>query len=320
VSLARFAKGFRPSQHHKLAQFGAPHPSAAPLPFAVAYALRGLLGDPFDQGRSSGCVWHALPTLLGLACIAAGTPLLWTPSPWDGYAATRAEETPGTGPLPDAGVEPADAFVVLPRVGIRAMRGPTPDGRNSDIWTAEDIEGIPGAPPPNVSLRPTMRDDEESALDLVTGPVQLSPAAPDFPEQIASRIFSDHVGTIVGLHATPQLENWTAGSPALQDVSGFTGTDGHGMAVTDYRTNASTGLLEFWARSSWGAWGEFGGLWLSRAFLVASTMEAWVVYAKRQAFGAMRVPPAPPTVPATPDAKAEVDRMGTLRPPRLFSR
>jgi hypothetical protein len=277
------SRGYRPSPEHKRRTFSAPHPDALAGAIPPAAALRAFKPPTMDQGRSSACGPHGFAVLAYVACAAAGQPLPFVPSPRVLYADTRSEEQPGDGPLEDSGVSPADLITAAAREGVSAIRAPTPDGRFSDVTTPEDLVSLPGASPPNVALRPTLRDDEESGRMLMIGAQELQPLEPDFARQMAASIAMYRAGVGLGLHATPGFEAWgehPRGGLAYDDYdnASFTHEDGHFVALLDYRTELD-GSLSFWLQNSWGeAWGESdGGIWVSERWLRRSVMEAWRV-------------------------------------------
>lgn len=257
-----FARGFKASPPHRKALLSAPHPSEAAASFPPAASLRSHKPVTFDQGPTPTCVGHAVAALLVVGIEAHGQPLPFIPSPRGIWSEGACLEQGGEGALVPEGIDAVSAVQAIARTGIRPIQAPTPDGRNSDCTSA------------NVFYRPTLAEDELAAKDLVMGPQELQPAAHDFLDQICDAIANDRFGVLVGVHATPAFEAWKEGAPALTDASGFSQDDGHAVALLDYRTSAA-GEREFWLLSSWGLWGEDGGIWVTGSWLVTACIEAW---------------------------------------------
>jgi hypothetical protein len=259
--------GWKPTPEVKARRFGAAHPTAAAAPFPPAFALRSLCDVTTDQNGTSTCYAHCAAWLIALACAAAGKPLPWPfPSPLVIARNTMCEEQPlASGPtLQDVGADLGDVMTALAREGVSAIRALAP-GRYSDVTSA------------NVILRPTLADDEGSALAIVLGPEQLQPTVSDFIAQVATSIANMKCGVDMGVHSTPAFENYRKGDPAISDPTGFSITDGHSVAAADYRTNPTTGELEIWLKSSWGDdFGDDGGAWVTASWLMGGgVMEAW---------------------------------------------
>jgi hypothetical protein len=259
-----FHTGHRTTPEHKARRFGAPHPAMGPAPFPPAASLRRFLPSIFDQGETETCFAHVQSELFYLCLAAQGTGLLWVPSPLAIARNTYCEEqTDPNLPLQDTGADMGDVMTATAREGIRAI-GKLAPGRFSDVT------------PEVIVLRPTLADDELAAKTLVLGPEQLQRSAPDFVPQLATTIANIRCGISVGIHASPAFQRYQAGAPAISDLSGFSETDGHDVAACDYRTNATTGELEFWLRSSWGTFGDEGGAWVTASWLTGGgCLEAW---------------------------------------------
>lgn len=284
----RRGRGFvhHPERYH---HFGAPHPTTAAAPFPLAAALSQFLVRILNQGRTESCGGHGTSQLVFVALAAAGLLAAfgpdYQPSPGLIYKDAQSEEQPGTGELLDNGIDPVDLITALAREGVKAMAlaadgsiALTPDGRMSDLWSADDIAGIPNAPPPNVGLRPTALDDVASRAHLVVGVQLLNPAEADFEDQVCDSIANDKAPVGVGIHATAAFEAWgdsyADGKPPFADITGFSQTDGHWVGVFDYRTEAD-GSRSFWILNSWGKWGTpNGGIWVTGTWLRAACMVA----------------------------------------------
>jgi hypothetical protein len=284
ATILRRGRGFihRPHKYHLL---GAPHPTVGASSYAPAAALSGFITWTFDQGLSESCGGHGTTQLAKVSLAAQGIVLGYL-SPQDIWAATRAKESAGSGPLPNVGVDPVDLITAVGEgVSLMATQADgspvlTPDGRVSDVWTPQDIAGIPGAPPANDGNRPSLAQDEDGRRHLILGPQLIDPAASDFEDHLCSSICNDKAPVGVGIHASAAFEAWgqggaADGKTALSDASGFTSDDGHWVGVYDYATLTS-GPKIYWLANSWSKrWGTSkGGIWVTGPWLRASTMVA----------------------------------------------
>lgn len=270
---ATFAAHLHASVHPLVAARLDGHDSAlAPLP---ASADRLPPWTRTDQGLTGSCTWHALAIVVLVACLMLGTPLGFVPSMVAGYAATRAKERPDPSvPLEDVGADPEIVFLVAARYGVRPMKAAaTPDGRFSDIWSAEDVADIPNAAPANLNDEPEEADlDAADAtkilLDVI--PHRIDPSDPRASDLMAAALDADIPLPIYacGFVDTAFMRlgaNAVAGAPDRTDKSG----GGHAYAFSKYRTNAH-GEREFFLENSWGkTWGTGGGAWVSLAFIRA---------------------------------------------------
>lgn len=287
----------RRSAPHKLAHFGTAHlglgttPGAKPA-FAPSSDLTKPAPHHMNQGATATCGGHALSVFLAIAfALSRISPsFAGPPSPRGVYAATLRIEQPGAAPLRDTGVEPADPFLAIARVGIRGMEVElTPDGRRSDVWGPDDVVHVEGAPPPNVSDRPTAAEDVACAANLVSGAGVIEPSDPWFLELVAASLSQDKpvAACIFADHA---FEDWgdepgrsagaaLAGHPNFADEHG----GGHYVVVVGHRTEAD-GSLSFLIWNSWGdEWGvpsgempdEAGNIWVTGAWFRESCSEAF---------------------------------------------
>jgi hypothetical protein len=286
------------SAAHKLARFGLIHAligttaGVAPT-FAPTSDLTPHCPYRLDQGRSSACGGHAPAIWVATCASIAGISLGFTgcPSPWFIYATARCQEDTGpTGsPLADSGVEPADPINALADCGIVPMSPTsTPDGRCSDVWTADDVAGIANAPPPNVGNRPTAEQLAAAAKHLVVGAYVIDPAAAFFCELIAATLTAKKAVAACIFVDTP-FEDWGNGNPpeTTAPLGGKPNTNdpnggGHYVTILAHKTLAD-GSLAFLIVNSWGeSWGcgtpsngPTGCIWVSGAWLAASASEAY---------------------------------------------
>lgn len=245
-----------------------------------------------NQGRSGSCGGHAPAVWLFVAASIAGIALGFDgpPSPRLGYGGARCIEQPGAGPLQDSGVEPADPINAYATMGVAPMRCTlTPDGRYSDIWTAEDVENIPGAPAANDSLRPTAEEDAECAKHLVLGAYTIDPLDPHFVQLVAAALSVGKPVTITAF-VDSAFEDWgdndpTDATPPLAVLPNYADPTGGGHYITILaHKTLQDGSLAFLIWNSWGKdWGvsctgcpgEQGNIWVSDRWLAAACTEAY---------------------------------------------
>ncbi|HEY2509505.1 MAG TPA: hypothetical protein VGI39_01495 [Polyangiaceae bacterium] len=273
----------RPWKHHRL---GAPHPTEGAAPSPPAASLRRHRRLRLNQGRSEGCVAHALSTAMRVV-IAQLVALGLAASSWEAFEASvrwfwatiRSEEDAGTGPLPNEGVDMVDCITALDHQGMidwpRNADGSvqlSPDGRVSDVWTEDDVKNLPSPPPANMHARPTAAESELGRKRGVdTSRVQLlDPTQADFEDHVRAAISATPIGwpVLVGIHATSALQlwgdRWVPNQAPFADPTGCTENDLHGVVVLDYRTEAD-GSTSYWISNSWGDWGEEAGIWVTGA-------------------------------------------------------
>lgn len=300
-------KGARPTPAHKLAltRNAAAHPVIA----AVLAAALGLGGntagapsapqtdkhpigyaDPTeDQGRSSACTAHAASIGLGASCRARGAPLPAVASPWHFYtcsgAIARQAATPVGDPQPlaDDGRELGDVIKAIMVCGVAKMRGPTPDGRNSDVWTDADTGG---SPPGNAAAEPSVQLLEEAADELLGGAHTVDLASAN-ALQVCAAALDSGIALYVGFDCGDSFEALHLDQVAQPTPPADPGQGGHAVTVLSYRINAA-GQYEWLVRNSWGTgWAlpaandnagdaPAGCVWASSAWLLAS-WECWLL-------------------------------------------
>ncbi len=248
-----------------------------------AASLESSEGEIVDQAQSGSCGGAGTAQALWTGFNAAGAPLPFFPSPDGIYKQTRVLSRSNANiPLTDSGVMPSDLMRALARFGIRKMRAPTPDGRNYDIWTADDIANTSNAPPPNVNDEPTLSDLEEAGTKLITGQFRIDEAAPDAITQICAAIAGtgkSHGTTIgIGIAVDSAFMNWTPnlgpldGTPDYKNILG-----GHWLCLNAYDAyaNGVAGLLR--GPNSWGkSWGDKGHYEMTSRRLIASVSDIYI--------------------------------------------
>jgi hypothetical protein len=157
------------------------------------------------------------------------------------------------------------------RDGLAPQKAPTPDGRQSDIWTAEDVASIPNAPPPNVCLPPT--PDELASANQCRPKITfhvIDPTASDAEVQAQASLAAGcplWVGVQVGQAFEMLQGDATADADPPSDPTG----GGHAMTIVGYEPDPKNpGKTRYRCDNSWGLWDENGECWVSAAFLESS--------------------------------------------------
>jgi hypothetical protein len=246
-------------------------------------SLESFAPSILDQGSSGACTAHSfsVATVIAIACAAsrgtAPSPLGFVPSPRELYAATRAIARAAATPigaheqaLGDVGAELPDVATAGREYGLKPMQGPTPDGRNSDVWTPLDVGTAIAS---NVNDEPDVLGLEAGQTRLVDGEYSIAPATADGPELLAASIDAGipcWAGGFVDSAFMRLGAGDVMGAPNPNDPNG----GGHAFVFPAYRT-ASTGRLEFRLRNSWGlSWADGGSGWVSEDF-VRALWELW---------------------------------------------
>jgi len=280
----------------------------APVKYAPESDHTHNAGEHFDQGRSGSCGGHAVAkwarTCLAISCV----PLTFSGdiSPRLTYAESRCPSQPGTGPLKDTGVEPADPITALATEGVAPKQcATTPDGRNSDIWTAADLNAANlSSPPANDGDRPTPAELALAAKDLLVGAYAINPGAPNFVALVAASL-SANLPVVATIFVDTVFEDWGVvdnpdgttslpaidkapldGVPNFQDPQG----GGHYITILAHKT-LPDGRLAFLIWNSWGnTWGvasgnnpDVGNIWVTQDWLLASCSEAYAGKITRKA-------------------------------------
>jgi hypothetical protein len=225
---------------------------AAPLPASADNSLQPVT----DQGQSSACTWHSLVKGIQICTGFYGSMHV-------GYSCTG--ELEGETPLADDGRQCTDSLTVAATIGVCPFEGDSPDGRNSDIYTAADTT----AKPANVCLPATAAEKAlaaERRFDF--GGNSISPTDADVSNLVAGCLAAKgvvYLGTQVGA-AFEQLAGETV---AVPDPANDTSGGGHALIIVGYRT-ASDGSRQFRVQNSWGeSWDENGECWASLAWVQA---------------------------------------------------
>ena len=248
---------------------------------ASALSLRAFEAPIYDQGQSGSCGGHGSAQLTFTALNAAGMPPPWAPSPKRIYQNTRAVRRAADSgsattlpPLTDSGVMPADLATALARYGISQKSPATsPDGRNSDVWTAADTGG-----PDDVNDEATIEDLEAEGFTIITGEYRIDETAADLGAQIAASIAAKFpVG--VGAFVDSGVMDWAAGDPPINSINlSDPQGGGHWYAITGYTYDGSSYV--FIVANSWGAaYGDAGHFLITDAAIKqsASDIYPWAI-------------------------------------------
>jgi hypothetical protein len=149
------------------------------------------------------------------------------------------------------------------------MLGPTPDGRNSDIWTTADTT----AQPDNVNNEPDGNQLQAAGTTLVTGEYAIDPTASNVSDLVAAALAAGYP-VYTAFFCDTTFENLSpgqiAGAPNQNDPNG----GGHATYLSGYITN-SDGTRTFTLTNSWGtSWCSSGKCLVSEAWLAA----CWELY------------------------------------------
>ena len=234
--------------------------------------------ERLDQGGSGSCTAHSFSASVSTSCRKAGNALPFEPSPRETYAATRGIERANSTqngqplvPLTDSGAEPADVMTAGVTYGIAPMQGPTPDGRNSDIWSDQDTIEKPA----NVNNEPDGVQLQQAGTTIVTGEYIIDQTAKNVSDQVAAALSAGYtVYTCFFVDtAFEQLQpGQIAQAPDQNDPNG----GGHAVYLSGYITNAD-GSRTFILSNSWGkSWCDNGRCLVSEAWL-AQVYEMFVM-------------------------------------------
>jgi len=260
----------RPATSHPLirARLGNPANSSGLQPF---------LPERLDQGQSGSCTAHSFAGGVATRCAFAKVAPSFVPSPLEIYATTRAVERAvatsvgALPPLTDSGAELADVILSVSTFGVAPIKAPTPDGRNSDIWTSADT----AAQPPNVNNDPVAMDLESAAPDVLAGAYTIDLTAPS-AVQTAVAALSSGLPLYCGFFVDTAFGQLQAGQIAKAPNTNDPNGGGHAIFLADFRPSASApGTTEMLLVNSWGAgWCDNGTVWVSQAWFLAA-WEAW---------------------------------------------
>lgn len=277
-------KGAKPSHPDKLARrkLATSHPLIAAVlagTIAAAASLQQYEPPRKDQGQCGGCTAHSLSCGCSVATASvaaitngASTALPFSPSPREIYAATRALERAAATPagqllpaLTDSGAELADVLAAVGEYGVCPQAvAVTPDGRNSDVWTAADTT----AQPANVNAEPAVAQLEQAATYLVAGAYGIT--IDSTTSAVCAAAIQAGFPIYVGFFCDSGFEAWKKGdapygAPNQNDPNG----GGHAVFIDGFTTNAD-GTRTWRLVNSWGeSWGDDGACLVSDAFLLA---------------------------------------------------
>lgn len=213
-------------------------------------------GPLIDQGQTGHCTGAGTSQILQCSFGASGQPIGFQPSPKLIYDLARIiARASNTEVLTDSGAFPTDLIEALRIWGIAPMQGPTPDGRNDDVWGPDDVIGIPGVKA-NVNDEPSLVDLETAGLRLVTGDYRIDEQRPDFGAQIRSALAGTSsvkpcaVG--IGIFVDTGFQNWDPRSGPIKNINlGDPQGGGHWLCLS-YSYIDSRNTIVFGGPNSWG--------------------------------------------------------------------
>ena len=232
------------------------HPYLMAASLARESDLTASVGKRKNQGRSSSCSAHAITSGLYAAQIGAGIADPIDGSPHLVYSLSGRLERPFAA-LQDDGRQLVDVLAVVRTVGLAPMQAPTPDGRWSDVWTAEE------GPDPNVCVPATgaeILSCVRHAYDV--GNHTIDPTAPDRDDLIVATLTAPSPAPVLlATRVGARFDSLSPGQVAEPDPDG----SGHALIICGHRTLAS-GDRQFLVDNSWGDWDENGECWVSSAW------------------------------------------------------
>jgi hypothetical protein len=216
-----------------------------------------------NQGQSGSCTCHSFSAAVTVACGPAGVSVV-DASPHVLYSLSGRLEAPD-GALQDNGRQLLDVWAAFQAHGLAPQHGPTPDGRNSDVWTDADTGG---SPPGNVN------DDATAEQIAAAGQCRpkltlsnLDPTEADVEDQVCAAI-SAKMPVWLGTEVGQQFQTLTGDTEAQPDsVPNDPNGGGHALFIVAYRT-LPDGSREYRVINSWGdSWDENGECWASGAWV-----------------------------------------------------
>ena len=223
---------------------------AGPLPLRSDLSR----GRRKNQGRSSACSAHALTKGAELVTGFLGSDHVL-------YSCTGRLQ----GDMADTGRRLVDNLTIVRTIGLAPYQGDSPDGRFSDLWTANDTS----ARPANVTTPAT--DAELAAANgrvIDLGQNSLDPKGADLSDLLVGSLAIGapiYLGTQIG----QAFEDLGSGIVAQPDPANDPTGGGHALLIVGHRTNAD-GSRDFLVCNSWGeSWSGNGECWASLAWVAA---------------------------------------------------
>lgn len=251
----KYATGYVPDpEGHQRTPFarlatrlGAAAPGATPSSASMRPAVPSIL----DQGPTSSCTGHAsaMGWFLALSFMTShvASNWDWIPSQSEIYRNGRAiDRTDLHTPLTDDGAQPNQVFRAINEFGVRPMRGPTSDGRNSDAELR------------TINDEPKLGDLEDEALTVPLGEYGIAAVGPQRIQALRQALSSNRPVCVAIAGGSAAFQNYAHGVlPALKSPLD------HYVLLIGYYTDAA-GKTVFECLNSWGvSWGEGGYCWLS---------------------------------------------------------
>lgn len=246
------------------------------------------IGKRKDQGRCSGCTSFSFCGALETRCAYAKQEPSFPLSEREVYACTRewarGQATPAgfaLTALTDDGAELGDVLASVAVFGVTKFAGPSPDGRNSDIWTASDVASLSPVPAANVNDEADGEQLESAASDPLSGAYTIDVTSADAVAKALAALSAGYplyVATFVDSAFMSLTFGQIAQAPNQQDPSG----GGHALYIAGFReSSAVPGTYEWLVCNSWGSWAGAlsagdGMVWASQSWLLAC-WEIWCV-------------------------------------------
>lgn len=267
---------------HRRTQLNAKlHPLVGAMLFGAALPksadLTSFCPPVFDQGASGSCTAHSLSGGLVTSTGAQKQPLGFVPSPCGIYACERSLERAqvrAAGPLPpleDSGAMLADGISAVQGFGVMPYQGPTPDGRISDVWTAQDTSAAPA----NVNAEPDLMGLEEAATKLIVGSHRIVETGPDVASVTAATIAAGFA-VWLGFFADSAFESLKPGEIASLPNESDPNGGGHAVYLVGFDTRAD-GSLVYTLRNSWSSGWCSGGMCLVGEQWLEAVWDAYVL-------------------------------------------
>ena len=244
-------------------------------PVPASFSWRSQTCPVLDQGQTPACVGGGTSALTYIGLKELGItidPLNPNAIPSPGYTFKGAKTREraaflATGasvniPLPSlddgTGVGAADAVAFMMQEGVIPMKGPTPDGRNFDLWTTADIANIHGATS-NMGIELAGPDLIRGEMKLLTGEAILDTSVTNFVSLLQSMLLVCPIGW--GGYVDSQVFNYTAGGEPFGPYNpSDSNKGGHFMAVIGWRPSVlNDGTVDWEIQNDWGtSYGDQG--------------------------------------------------------------
>lgn len=238
---------------------GSTHIGATRAPGTLV-SLRSFEKHTYDQISSQGCTGHSVAFGVETHLNAIGAPLDFDPSPGDPYKLGRCiGRVLPTIALVDDGAMLADVAQAISTWGMRPI-GPLNPRGYTDVT------------PDNVNVEPNLLELEQDAKALVVGEYRVDLGALTLIDDVCA-LLDAKVPLWSGGPVGPKYEDFIASAaPVGAEPAG----DGHATVITGYKVltaekaelyGLEEGEIVFENKTSWGAFGDEGHVWVTRDWL-----------------------------------------------------